>query len=241
MRSPLVEWSKLRIAVIRKEQYVLTGTKNIPMRARILIVDDDEAITDALGIILEDDYDVICVDNGFKAVDEIKNKVFDLVLLDVMMPEMDGIETLKRVKYIDGNIDVIMISAVDSAKKATESIKLGAYDYITKPFEHEVILNRVEKVLEKRHLSKLLTFHKSQDTPTFLQTKIISKSKRMIEIFDLVQKVAKTSSNVLITGESGTGKELIAKAIHYESLRNDHPFVVINCDEIPSELMEAEL
>jgi len=215
--------------------------KKLPLQAKILIVDDDEAITDSLSEILEDDYDVICVDRGQKAIDEIKTQVFDLVLLDIKMPEMDGIETLKRIRFQDSEIDVIMISAVDSAQKATESIKLGAYDYITKPFDHEIILNRVEKVLERRKLSKLVNYHNSKDTSQFLKTKIISQSRNMTELFDMLAKVIKTSSNVLITGESGTGKELIAKAIHYESPRNENPFVAINCAAIPSELMESEL
>jgi len=211
------------------------------MHARILVVDDDEAIRDALKLILEDDYDVVSVDSGFKAVEEIKNQVFDLVFLDIVMPEMDGIETLRRIKAHDKNMDIIMISAMDRAQEATDSIKHGAYDYITKPFDHEIILNRLEKVLLKRNLVKEVSFHRSQASSGSWQSKIISNAKNMESVFDLVTKVSKTSSNVLITGESGTGKELIARALHSESLRKDKHFVAINCAAMPAELMEAEL
>ncbi|MCP3898315.1 MAG: sigma-54-dependent Fis family transcriptional regulator, partial [Desulfobacteraceae bacterium] len=213
----------------------------VPTQAQILVVDDDEAIRDALKLILEDDYDVVCVNSGYKALELIKHRTFDLIFLDIVMPEIGGIETLKRIKAHDKNQDIIMISAVDRAQEATNSIKLGAYDYITKPFDHEIILNRLDKVLLKRNLIKEVNFHRSKAASEFWHTKIISESQNMVAIFDLVAKVAKSSSNVLITGESGTGKELIAHAVHDASLRKDKPFVAINCAAIPAELMEAEL
>ncbi|CCK79669.1 sigma-54-dependent transcriptional regulator [Desulfobacula toluolica] len=211
------------------------------MQARILVVDDDEAIRDALREILEDDYAVVCVDNGLKAVEMVKKQVFDLVFLDIIMPEIDGIETLRRLKVHDKMLDIIMISAVDRAQEATDSIKLGAYDYITKPFDHEIILNRLKKVLQNRSLIKEISFHRAQAASGSWRDTIVSKSKKMTAVLDLVSKVADTSSSVLITGESGTGKELIAKAVHNASPRHDKPFVAINCAAIPAELMEAEL
>jgi len=219
----------------------LAGNNIVSIHARILVVDDDEAIRDALKLILEDDYDVVCVDSGSKAIEEVKNQVFDLVFLDVVMPEMDGIETLRRIKAHDRNLDIIMVSAINRAQEATDSIRHGAYDYITKPFDHKIILNRLEKVLLKRNLVKEVSFHRSQAASRSWQTKIISKAKNMTAVFDLVAKIAKTSSNVIITGESGTGKELIARAVHNASLRKDKPFVAINCASIPAELMESEL
>ena len=177
------------------------------MQARILVVDDDEAIRDALKVILEDDYEVVSVDSGFKAVEMIRQQRFDLVFLDVVMPEMDGIETLRRIKEYDSNLDVIMISAVDRAQEATDSIRLGAYDYVTKPFDHEIILNRLDKVLLKQNLAKEVIFHRSQSETGCRESNIISRSKKMAAVLDLISKVAVTSSNVLITGESGTGKE----------------------------------
>ena len=113
--------------------------------AWILVVDDDEAIRDALMEILEDEYGVVCVDSGFKALDQIQKQMFDLIFLDIVMPEMDGIQTLKKIKLHDKHLDVIMISAVDRAQEATDSIRLGAYDYITKPFDHRSEERRVGK------------------------------------------------------------------------------------------------
>ena len=211
-----------------------------PKHAQLLVVDDDEAIRDALREILEDDYGVTCVDNGFKALEEVQNEVYDLVFLDVIMPEMDGLETLKRIKAFDQNLDVIMISAVDRAQEATEALRFGAYDYITKPFDHEIILNRLDKVLLKRNLTKEIHFHRTKETESNGSPRIISKSQHMAAVFELIKKVSATASNVLITGESGTGKELIARAVHHESPRADNPFVAINCAAIPAELMESE-
>ena len=211
-----------------------------PKHAQLLVVDDDEAIRDALREILEDDYGVTCVDNGFKALEEVQNEVYDLVFLDVIMPEMDGLETLKRIKAFDQNLDVIMISAVDRAQEATEALRFGAYDYITKPFDHEIILNRLDKVLLKRNLTKEIHFHRTKETESNGSPRIISKSQHMAAVFELIKKVSATASNVLITGESGTGKELIARAVHHESPRADKPFVAINCAAIPAELMESE-
>ncbi|MCF8092816.1 MAG: sigma-54 dependent transcriptional regulator [Desulfotignum sp.] len=215
--------------------------KENPKPAQILVVDDDEAIRDALKEILEDDYDVSCVDSGSKAVAQVKSHAFDLVFLDIVMPEMDGIETLRQIKAVDRNLDVIMISAVDRAQEATESLKLGAYDYITKPFDHEIILNRLEKIVYKQNLAKEVRYHRSQAMAGAFEPKIISRSSHMTAVFQLMEKVAGSASNVLITGESGTGKELIAHAIHNLSPRKEKPFVAINCAAIPAELMEAEL
>ena len=219
----------------------MAGNKTQLMPARILVVDDDEAIRDALKVILEDDFDVVSVDSGMKALEAIKLQRFDLVFLDVVMPEMDGIETLRRIKEYDKTLDVIMISAVDRAQEATDSIRLGAYDYVTKPFDHEIILNRLDKVLLKQSLAKEVSFHRSQADAGIRESNIISRSKKMAAVLELISKVAGTSSNVLITGESGTGKELVAHALHNAGPRKNNPFVAINCAAIPAELMEAEL
>lgn len=219
----------------------MTENSKDTMPARILVVDDDEAIRDALKVILEDDFDVVCVNSGHQALETISRDRFDLVFLDVVMPEMDGIETLRRIKAHDSSLDVIMISAVDRAQEATDSIRLGAYDYVTKPFDHEIILNRLDKVLLKQNLAKEVSFHRSQADQGTNGVNIISKSRKMADVLELIEKVAQTSSNVLITGESGTGKELVAHTLHNKSVRKDHTFVAINCAAIPAELMEAEL
>jgi len=164
-----------------------------------------------------------------------------VILLDVHMPEMDGLETLRKIKEQDEEIDVIMISALNLARKAVDSIKSGAYDYITKPFEPEDILSSVSRVISKQRLHKELDFLRNEIKKNRGFDQVVTQNKTMLEIFDLVKKVACTSTNVLITGESGTGKELIARSIHYQGNRKGGPFVAINCAAIPSELMESEM
>jgi len=209
--------------------------------SRILIVDDDEGTREALEEILEDDYEVACVADGRIALDIINQEEFDLVLLDLIMPGMDGIETLKRIKAYDKQIDVIMVSATDRAREATAAITSGAYDYITKPFDADAILTGIERALQKRSLEQELRYLRSEVALKFDDTRIVGESRPMKAVFSLINKVAGTSSNVLITGESGTGKELAARAVHNQSLRASKPFVAINCAAIPPELVESEL
>ncbi len=208
---------------------------------RILIVDDDAGGRESLEAILEDDYAVVSVDSGVTALEHLNSEHFDLVLLDVTMPDMDGIETLKRIKKIDKSIDVIMVSAIDRAQEATASIQTGAYDYITKPVDPDTIINVISRALQKRMLEKEVNYLRSKVSQFTKNRKIIGQSACMRDLFSMVDKVAATSSNVLITGESGTGKELIAQAIHTQSRRSNKPFVAINCAAIPAELMESEL
>lgn len=203
-------------------------------QGRILVVDDDEASRDALLEILEDDYDTVCVESGFNAVEEVKNCTFDLIFLDIMMPDMDGIETLKRIKAYDGRMDIIMVSAVDRAMVTRDSLKLGAYDYIKKPFDHEIILSMVKNILPKPPAFKKVHLHCFSVFPDISGCAFISQSKSMSVVFEMIEKVAKTSCNVLITGEDGTGKELIAHTIHQSSPRKDNPFVAVNCMSIPA-------
>ena len=215
--------------------------KNLPQKARIMVVDDDEGARESLELILEDEYDVVCAENGIGALQRIKKEAFDLVLLDLTMPEMDGIETLKGIKSHDKLIDVIMVSATDRAREAIDSIQTGAYDYITKPFDQQTILAAVERALQKRSLEQEVRYLRSEVALKSKETRFVTQSKSMKDIFFMIDKVAETSSSVLITGESGTGKELIARAIHNKSPRAGKPFVAINCASIPSELMESEL
>ena len=216
-------------------------TQETEKQATILVVDDDPAILDSLEEILEDSYRVVCVDSGADAIEQVGSRVFDLVFLDITMPGMDGIETLKRIKSAEKDLDVIMISGIDKAHHATESIRHGAYDYITKPFDHKVILNRLEKVLETRSLHREVHYHRSQAEKGDNPANIVSRSSAMATIFGIIDKVAQTSSSVLITGESGTGKELVARTVHNKSSRSLRPFVAINCAAMPRELMESEL
>jgi DNA-binding NtrC family response regulator len=210
-------------------------------RARILVVDDDPGAREALEIILEDSYDVVPAASGLDCLACVQEQSFDLVFLDITMPELDGIEVLKRLKAFNESVDVVMISALDRAREATAAMKYGAYDYITKPYESEDILSTVERVLKKRSLEQEVRYLRSESALRLDKSQIISQSEQMRAIFQLIDKVAQTSSNVLISGESGTGKELIARAIHTRSPRATKPFVAINCAAIPSELMESEL
>jgi DNA-binding NtrC family response regulator len=210
-------------------------------RARILVVDDEPGAREALEVVLEDDYVVVCVANGSDALAKIKVLPFDLVFVDITMPEMDGIQTLRLIKDYDDSIDVVMVSALDSARQAAASMKLGAYDYITKPFEAEELLSTVDRVLRKRSLEQEVRFLRSEMAFQQERSQIISHSDSMQTVFSLIDKVAATSTNILITGESGTGKELVARSIHAKSQRAHKPFVAINCAAIPAELMESEL
>ena len=208
---------------------------------RILIVDDEEGARESLEVILEEHYDVEAVEDGMSALARIQEKPFDVVLLDVNMPEVNGLEVLRRIKDHNDSIEVIMVSAADHAREATVSLKSGAFDYITKPYEPEEILDAIEKVIRRR--SQHVEIPTANQLTGFNTGRIpiISQAENMRAVFRMIEKVAETSSNVLISGESGTGKELIARALHARSPRTQKPFVAINCAAIPPELIESEL
>ncbi len=211
------------------------------LKPTLLIVDDELGARQSLEVILEDDYRVLSAVNGQEALEILQRETIDLVLLDVNMPEMDGLEVLQKMKELDEEIDVIMVSALNLARKAADAIKSGAYDYITKPYEPEDILSTVNRVISKQRLHRELDLLRREVEETRGFDQIVSQDGTMIEIFQLIKKVAYTSTNVLITGESGTGKELIARSIHRQGNRKNGPFVAINCAAIPSELMESEM
>ncbi len=217
-----------------------TDPSGMTKRASILVVDDEEGARAALEVILEDNYRVIGASSGREALRILKTQKVDAMLLDLNMPGMDGIETLTRVKEIDDNVDVIMVSAVDKASKAVEALKLGAYDYITKPFEPDDIYQAIERALDRRRLKREVEYLKSELDQYQGERRIITKNKKMLEVLDLIERVAHTNSTVIIYGESGTGKELVARAIHEKGPRKSFPFVAVNCGAIPSELMESE-
>jgi DNA-binding NtrC family response regulator len=208
---------------------------------RILIVDDEEGARESLEVILEEYYEVEAVGDGMSALARIREKPFDVVLLDVNMPEVNGLEVLKQIKDHDDAIEVIMVSASDRAREATVSLKSGAYDYITKPYEPEEILQAVEKVITRRSLLGEIQLPYRGQGLDIGHVQIMSQSENMGAVFRIIEKVADTSSNILISGESGTGKELVARALHAYSPRNQKPFVAINCAAIPPELIESEL
>jgi len=211
------------------------------IKPTILVVDDESGARQSLEVILEDDYHVLSAENGPEALKLLRRESVDLILLDVHMPDMDGLEVLRKIKERDEEADVIMVSALNLARKAADAIKWGAYDYITKPYEPEDILSTVARVINKRNLHKELDFLRREVEKSRKFDQIVSQNSTMLEIFQLIKKVAYTSTNIMIAGESGTGKELIAHSIHRQGNRKNGPFVAINCAAIPSELMESEL
>jgi DNA-binding NtrC family response regulator len=211
------------------------------IKPTILVVDDELGARQSLEVLLEDDYRVLSAESGQEALELLQSEPVDLILLDVNMPNMDGLEVLRRIKVQDEELDVIMVSALDLARKAVDAIRLGAYDYITKPYEPQDILSAVHRVVSKQKLQRELDFLRREVETVRGFDQIISQNKKMLEIFELIKKVAYTSTNILINGESGTGKELVARSIHRQGNRKSGPFVAINCAAIPSELMESEM
>ncbi len=212
---------------------------------KILVVDDERSMREFLTIMLQKDgHDVISATNGMEAIDCIGQKTFDIVITDLKMPQLDGIDVLKSVKESAPETVVIMITAYASADTAVDAMKQGAYDYITKPFKIEEIKLIVRNALEKRRLREenLILRRKIQEwTTTGVIGGIVGKSSSIVNIIQLIIKIADSPSNVLITGESGTGKELVARAIHNYGHRKDRPFVAINCSAIPEGLFESEI
>jgi two-component system response regulator PilR (NtrC family) len=186
-------------------------------------------------------YKVSLASNGEEVAKLAENDLFDLVLLDIRMPKLDGISALKKIKANAPETTVIMITAYASADTAIKAMKEGAYDYITKPFKVEEIKLIIKNALEKKNLQKENILLKQAVRDRFHFGNIIGQSPKMVALYDLLEKVSPTKTNILMTGESGTGKELVAKAIHYNSPRKEKPFVTLNCGAIPESLIESEL
>jgi two-component system response regulator PilR (NtrC family) len=209
---------------------------------KILVVDDEKSMREFLEIMLRrDGYDVEAAESGAMALEKIEKRFFDAIICDVKMPEIDGLGVLKKAKETWPDTAVIMITAYASTETAVEAMKQGALDYITKPFKVEEIRIIIKRALERKCLERQNKLLKKQLDGFDTRSLIIGRSPAMQRVFSLVEKIADTPTNVLLTGESGTGKELVAKAIHYESARRDQPFVTIHCGAIPENLIESEL
>lgn len=212
------------------------------MAANILVVDDEQSMREFLVILLErQGYAVQGCESATAAFDILENDSVDLVISDVNMPGLNGMQLLDRVKTTTPETAVLMITAYTTAEQAVEAMKLGAYDYIAKPFKVEEVKQLVKNALEKTSLQRENRRLKQEVQERYGFSGLIGKSKKMRELYDLIEKVANSTVNVLILGESGTGKELAAKAIHYNSSRSNKPFIAVNCGAIPETLIEAEL
>src|SRR3970282_2298595 len=197
-------------------------------RPFILVVDDDPAVRDAFRLILEDHYEVLDAPDGPQALEVLRAAQVDLVLLDIRLPEMAGIEVLERIKAIDEGLEVILVTAVKTVRTAVAAMKLGAFDYLTKPFEEDELLALCTRALEKRSLVRELAFLRGELAPTHDFDEIVGTHAEMQKLYRLVAQVARTTATVLITGESGTGKELIASAIHRQGAGGEQPFVGVH-------------
>jgi len=212
------------------------------MSARILIVDDEQIIIEScLRILANGDYQVEGVADGFAALRKIDENHYDIVILDIMMPKIDGLEVLRRIKEGHPDIDVIMITGLSEIETAVKSMKLGAFDYLPKPFDPDEIRLVVQRALERRRLLQENLDLRTEVGAKYRFENIIGASPGMQSVFRLIAQCAPTNSTVLVTGESGTGKELVARAIHYNSLRKDKQFVAVDCNAFSENLLESEL
>jgi len=211
-------------------------------KERILVADDEQSMREFLDIMLKKEgYKVSLASHGEEVLKLAERDIFDLILMDIRMPKLDGISVLKKVKSLSPETIVIMITAYASADTAIKAMKEGAYDYVTKPFKVDEIKLIIKNALEKKNLQKENTLLKQVVRDRYHFNNILGQCPNMLALYDLLEKVAPTKTNILITGESGTGKELVAKAIHYNSPRKDNPFVTLNCGAIPESLIESEL
>jgi DNA-binding NtrC family response regulator len=210
---------------------------------KILVVDDEASVRDTIrrGLSQMGGFSVEVAQNGAEAIEKIEKDVFDLVLTDLKMPEMDGLELLKTVKGTRPEIMVILMTAYGSIETAVEAMKKGANDYITKPIDFNELLIHISKVQKESLLLRENRLLRMEVRKKFEFNNIIGKSRKMQEVFSLIEKVALGNSTVTIYGGSGTGKELVAKAIHYNSPRADRAFIPFNCGAIPETLVESEL
>ncbi|OGR31001.1 MAG: Fis family transcriptional regulator [Desulfuromonadales bacterium GWD2_61_12] len=209
---------------------------------RLLIVDDEESMREVLSILLQrEGYEVDSAGDGAQALCRLKEQGYDLVITDIKMPQVTGLELLAHIRERFPETLVIMVTAFSTTEEAVEAMKQGAYDYITKPFKNEEIRLIVRNALERKALRQENQSLKKELGRIYSFGNLIGKSKPMQQVYDLIKRVAASRVNVLVCGESGTGKELVAKAIHYNSERREFPFVPINCGAIPENLIESEL
>jgi two-component system response regulator HydG len=211
-------------------------------KARILVADDEESHRIMLRAVLQEEgYEVAEAADGPEAIRAVEQEPFDLILLDLRMPSMNGIEALMEVRKISPYVPVLMMTAYASVKTAVDAMKTGAFEYLIKPLDIDELKVLIEKALEHYHLREENLALKERLGDRFDFSKMIGKSPKMVELFDLLAQVAPTDATVLILGESGTGKELVANALHHNSPRASQPFIKVSCAALPETLLESEL
>jgi len=209
---------------------------------RILVVDDERSMRELLAIVLRrEGYEVLLAENGRTAVELLGREPVDLLISDIKMPDLSGVEVLRAAKQVDQDILGIMITAFASTESAVEAMRLGACDYLSKPFDIDLLKMKVREKIENRQLRQENVLLKRTLGLSHQFSNIIGRSEAMLEVFKMIETVARTNSTILLTGESGTGKGLVAQAIHFHSLRRDRPIVALNCGALPENLLESEL
>jgi two-component system, NtrC family, response regulator PilR len=211
-------------------------------RPRILVVDDEPSMREMLRIVLKrDGYDIVIAQNGTDGMERLRTEPFDLLLSDIRMPDVSGVEVLRAAKQVNPDILAFMMTAFASTETAVEAMRLGALDYFTKPFSMDELRLKIRQHLEAKRLKQENLLLKRALNSRHEFSSILGRSDAMQVVFSTIETVANTTSTVLISGESGTGKELVARAIHFNSLRRDRPFVAVNCGAVPETLLESEL
>ena len=211
-------------------------------KSRILVVDDEPSMREMLRIVLRrEGYDVVIAENGREAIECLQREPIDLLLSDIRMPDVNGVDVLRAAKEINHDIVAFMMTAFASTDTAVEAMRLGALDYFVKPFSLDELRLKVQQHLEAHRLKQENLLLKRALNVRYEFSSILGRSDAMQEVFATIRTVANTRSTVLVTGESGTGKELVARAIHFNSLRRDRPFVAVNCGAVPETLLESEL
>ena len=211
-------------------------------KVNILVVDDEEIVRESLlDWLREDGYEVEAAEDGFKALEKFKEKPWDIALVDLKMPKMDGLTLMEKIKEIHPETQVVIITAFATVNTAVQAMKIGAYDYLVKPFNPEELSLLIKRLVESQNLIKEISYLRKELQKQYQFHDLISKSGKMQKVFDLAHTIAKSNSNILILGESGTGKELLARAIHNESLRATGPFIPVSCVALTETLLESEL
>jgi two-component system response regulator PilR (NtrC family) len=209
---------------------------------RILVVDDERSMRELLAIVLRrEGYEVLLAENGRTAIELLEREPVDLLISDIKMPDLSGVDVLRAAKTIDQDILGIMITAFASTDTAVEAMRLGACDYLSKPFDIDLLKMKVREKIENRQLKQENVLLKRTLGLSHQFTNIIGRSEPMLAVFKMIETIARTNSTILLTGESGTGKGLVAQAIHFHSLRRDKPLVSLNCGAMPENLLESEL